>query len=61
VYELHIADTEDMGLCALCVESYVLGRQAGFALLQKDYGNDWDEMGANIQADVDHHEASPWH
>jgi hypothetical protein len=65
VYELFIGDNEDMGLCALCVESYVIGRQDGFVgasnLFGEDAANQLDAMQADIQADVDHHEASPWH
>jgi hypothetical protein len=61
VYELYVDDADDVSWLMHSVEAYVMGRAAGFELLQKNYGNDWDAMHANIQADVDHHEASPWH
>lgn len=59
VYELWVGNHEDMGLLALCVEAYVIGRRHGVDLWTQDH--DLQEIQANTQADVDHHEASPWH
>jgi hypothetical protein len=61
VYELWVGDHEDMGLLALCVESYVIGRYHGLELGMNQRTGGLEEAQANTQADVDHHEASPWH